>query len=196
MTSLEYFVRQSKSEDFEEAEAAASELTQFGEAAVPHMADALDRGVNPSEMAHGLVRLAGRDALALLVPHLRHPSDEVRFYVADALGMLGDRRAVQPLLEGLASEDLVENKGAYLTALGCLGDPRAVEALSEYVDYWDPGVAEEAVQALGYLGEPGTIAAVERALTRNDWRLQAAAKDALQALERGKSQSRSSEDGH
>jgi HEAT repeat protein len=65
--------------------------------------------------------------IAALHEHRDHPDDAWRRnWVADALGMLGDLRAVEPLIGALDDVDIRENAAE---ALGRLGDIRALEAL-------------------------------------------------------------------
>jgi HEAT repeat protein len=64
-----------------------------------------------------------------------------------ALHLLGDRRAVEPLIARLADEDLTTVLIAMKT-LGELGDARAVDPLIAQLDHRLAGVAAWAVEAL------------------------------------------------
>jgi HEAT repeat protein len=87
----------------------------------------------------------------------------VRFASAYALGSIGDRRAVTPLLSLLANgtED-AEVRGMAAEALGKIGDPSAVQPLITALD--DPSVEVRfwAVFALGLLGDPRAIPKLEK----------------------------------
>jgi len=72
---------------------------------------------------------------------------------AEALGQLGDARAVDPLLQSL-SADGPSLQTAAATALGKLGDKRAVEPLMTFLCAMSDFKREAAAEALGQLGEP------------------------------------------
>ena len=76
---------------------------------------------------------------------------EARRFAADALGRLGDGRAVEPLIAVLAGDD---KELAFWAAqsLGLIGDPRAVEPLTVALD--DPDLGAKATFALGEIGGP------------------------------------------
>ena len=84
------------------------------------------------EAAHALSRYNSEAAFEALLNALSQSHDEnnrfVREYAAEALGKLGDRRAVPNLIEALHDKsDLVRPSVA--TALGKLGEPAAIEPL-------------------------------------------------------------------
>ena len=71
---------------------------------------------------------------------------------AEALGQLGDERAVEPLIVALGDSDSGVHV-AVTQALGQLGDERAVEPLIAILRDSDSGVRVAAAQALGQLGD-------------------------------------------
>jgi len=77
----------------------------------------------------------GAESLDYLLKRLRHPHPEVRAISAHALGQIGDRRAVQPLIAHLEDDNeertVVE---ASAIALGLIGDFRAGAALMKALD--------------------------------------------------------------
>jgi HEAT repeat protein len=79
----------------------------------------------------GLQDLQVGDALLEILSSTQEES-EVKAAAAIALGQIGDKRAVEPLLTILNSEqpDLAY---ACVVALGDIGDPRAIEALVEHL---------------------------------------------------------------
>jgi HEAT repeat protein len=80
---------------------------------------------------------------------------EVREAAVDALGEIGDPRAVEPLIS-----ILVDNKWycCYaIEALGRIGDPRSVDALSAALNHNEVSVREAAVDALGEIGDPRAV---------------------------------------
>ncbi|MEI7554749.1 HEAT repeat domain-containing protein [Candidatus Chlorohelix sp.] len=84
------------------------------------------------EAAAALSRFNSETAFKLLLDslNLKNKSDDylVRQYSAEALGKMGDRRAVQALIAVLKDENSLV-KAAVATALGELGDPAAITAL-------------------------------------------------------------------
>lgn len=87
---------------------------------------------------------------------------KVRDKAAKALGKMGDRRAVEPLIK-LLSDPFYNVRGSAAQALGELGDRRAVEPLlsafkeaanSRYYLFY----GEQAIEALGTLGDPSVVA--------------------------------------
>jgi HEAT repeat protein len=89
----------------------------------------------------------------------------VRRYLAAALGRLGDRRAVAPLVEVLRQPSPDPETLIYsVWALGAIGDPKAVPALLSLARSEDPGIRKAVVHSLGAMPSPETRAALEQAL--------------------------------
>ena len=89
---------------------------------------------------------------------------DAQFYVSDTfirgraaqtLGLVGDSRAVEPLIQALSDADRWVRMAA-AWALGRLGDARAVSKLIQALDDEDWLVRTEASRALGRIG-PGSI---------------------------------------
>lgn len=78
---------------------------------------------------------------------------------AEALGRIGDRRAVPVLLECLRDNDEDTSLSEVFAALGALGDPRALPALSARAQAFDM----EAMTALADLGDAGIPALLKLA---------------------------------
>lgn len=117
-------------------------------------------------------------ALGALLEVLQNRDDDgqVRMSAAMALGSLGDRAAVEPLIE-FVRVDMEKRTGIMAAGIGALGelkDPRAVpillEALSNRADDWL--YREMAARALGSIGDPRAvddlISAAYMADTRHD----------------------------
>jgi HEAT repeat protein len=78
---------------------------------------------------------------------------EARRFAAEALGQLGDARAVEPLSAALADQDkYLAHQAAQ--ALGLIGDPRAVESLIAALDDSDYSLSIKSAWALGQIGGP------------------------------------------
>jgi hypothetical protein len=84
---------------------------------------------------------------------------------AEALGQIGDARAVEPLIAMLESKGQYGEKVAAVQALGRIGDTRAIEPL--VVMLKDYSVGESAAKALMQIGE-SAIASLLRAFRAGD----------------------------
>ncbi|MGB8219875.1 MAG: HEAT repeat domain-containing protein [Methanoregula sp.] len=70
------------------------------------------------------------NTLEVLIEKLSDDNEGTRWNAAEALGRLGDPRAVEPLIDTLWDDDArVRLKAAF--ALGMLGDPRALGPLQK-----------------------------------------------------------------
>lgn len=146
--------------------AVADTLAEIGEPAVPPLVaegltDSSKRVRRCAARALGLIGSAAEEALEGLVAALKDTSQSVRLLAIDALGEIGDSRAVAPLVALLddKSDDVRE---AAVDALGQIGEP-ALEALREAYLATDSlrvrlaviaaGVAVGGDKAVGYLRE-------------------------------------------
>jgi len=98
---------------------------------------------------------------------LRHEYSGVRKAAAEALGKIGDQRAVKPLIEALRDKDSDVRKAA-AKALGKIGDQRAVESLIQALRNNDPDVRKAAAKALGKIGDQRAVKPLIEALRDND----------------------------
>jgi HEAT repeat protein len=99
----------------------------------------------------------------------------------EALGEIGDSRAVEPLIAVLNSD----NKNVRLVAAKALvkiGDPRVVEPLVAALKDMDRDVAEAAADALGQIGDARTVEPLVAALKDKDKRVRRAAARALSLI--------------
>ena len=98
-----------------------------------------------------------------LIKALSYQKDaSVRYWAAKALGELGDRQAVEPLIAALKGSDKNVQKASAL-ALGEIHDPRAVKPLLDFIEVQKAHVIttqserlriEAALQALVNIGSP------------------------------------------
>ncbi len=126
---------------------AAKTLGKLGDtAAVPALIDAIDLGVG-----------VGADKTS-------KDANAANKAIADALGVLGDKAAVEPLLQLVAKSKDSFAKVAAINALGDLGDPRAIDQLSEVAmnDSEETYVTKKAIQALGNIGDPKAVPAIKK----------------------------------
>jgi len=108
-------------------------------------------------------RMAAEKDVAGLVEVLRYGSWqrpslslELRWQAAEALGRLGDARALAPLIEALQDKNN-SLRGNAAEALGEIGDSRAVPCLIEALGDKDDYPVRCAVEALGKLGDETAV---------------------------------------
>ena len=112
-------------------------------------------------------------------------SADVRYYAAEVLGLIGDRRAVEPLL-GVLWDDSLDVRWVAAEGLGRLRDPRAVEPLGEllkaHLAYADDSFArllQGIIAALGRLGDRRAVQPLLAVFESLDENLRHEAADAL-----------------
>jgi HEAT repeat protein len=103
------------------------------------------------------------------VRHLRGPvlstaTPAVKARVARALGLMGDREAVVPLLAMLREED-VRVRAEVLMAIADLGDESAFPHLVMFLKAADPRVREVTARAMGVLASPRAVPHLVAALS-------------------------------
>ncbi|MBX3271282.1 MAG: HEAT repeat domain-containing protein [Sandaracinaceae bacterium] len=150
-----------------------------GERAARVLADWLSTADVAEPAAQGLVRI-GPPAVPHLVRALGVPSASAR--AAVALGRIGDARAVEPLVEHLASA-LPNARPALLRALGAIGDERAAPTLAGALEDPDPAAVEAALGALARVGGAEHGAAVAPLADRGTVEQRAAALGTLTRLD-------------
>ncbi|MGB9979800.1 HEAT repeat domain-containing protein [Methanobacterium sp.] len=102
----------------------------------------------------------------------------VRETAAEALGVLRDRRAVEPLIKALNDKDEeVRWKAAW--ALGNIRDRRAVEPLIYLLHDKSWAVRRFAASALGKIGDERAVESLMKALSDEEWHVRKYAADAL-----------------
>jgi HEAT repeat protein len=120
----------------------------------------------------------GPEAVRYLIKALGDPEFvSIRWRAAIALGDLGDRAAVEPLLTALRDEnDHVREEAA--DALGRIGDPVAVPALIQSLKDPQRGVRLRALSALVRIGDPAKPA-LEKAMGSVEEAFARSAREAL-----------------
>ncbi|GLI39653.1 HEAT repeat domain-containing protein [Geobacter hydrogenophilus] len=102
-----------------------------------------------------LERLESR-SVPLLLDHLKASDHDVRKFVADILGSIGDRSSIPSLVEALQDPD-ANVSAAAAENLGKIGDPRAVAPLVEALATGDVWFRFSVLGALTRIGEPVPI---------------------------------------
>jgi HEAT repeat protein len=144
-----------KDENVGVRQAAAGALGEMGDrhAVEPLIAALGDGNIN--------VRRSATHSLGLiwdlqLVSDLGSIDSAVRRAAAEALGDLGDRHTVEPVIAALQDEN-AEVRQAAAEALGDLGDRRAVEPLIAVLQDENAEVRQAAAEALGRLDDPRAV---------------------------------------
>ena len=99
-------------------------------------------------------RMTKRKDVAGLIEALRNENMSVRRKAAEALGLLGDAQAYEPLIKALDDDHSIRWRTAI--ALGRLGDKRAVRPLIEALITWNT-LEWSAAIALGELGDTQAV---------------------------------------
>jgi len=129
-----------------------------------------------------------------LVKALSHGDWHVRWEAAEALGELGDRRAVPALIGAL--EDKIRTNWMearqLLEALVKMKDPDSVTSLLRILqdprsnqphgDYWPICLWRPFVQGLGAIGGPDSVKALKSALEHKDWDVHLEAVEVLERM--------------
>ena len=122
--------------------------------AVASLIDELANEELQDEALAALVEMRGVAVLPM-IDALKNETDEIRVKVADALGQIGDRRAIVPLIEALDSDPYKEVKALAAVGLGNMRargeNNRVVIALTNALSY-DDTTATNAAEALGKIG--------------------------------------------
>jgi len=99
-----------------------------------------------------LERLESR-VVPLLLAHLKDPDRDVRKFIVDILGNIGDRSSIPALVEALRDPD-ANVSAAAAENLGKIGDSRAAAPLVEALDTEDVWFRYSILGALARIGEP------------------------------------------
>jgi HEAT repeat protein len=123
------------------------------------------------EAARRLGESRDPNALEPLAKALEDSNKWVRWAALEALGELGDRRAVPVILQFLKKrEPYGWGRRVAANALGNINDPAAVEALIDMLKEDDPYVRRNAAYALGKLkDERAILPLIELLKDSNEW---------------------------
>jgi len=128
-------------------------LDTIEEYAAPDADDALRRVA-----LKAVGEIGSRESTRTVAQGLAADSESVRSRAARALGLIGDTRAIDPLLNTLADDDSHSVRASAAWALVQIGTERALEAASEYAADDSPLVRAEAETAADALGVTGAEA--------------------------------------
>jgi len=125
--------------------------------------------------------LKGRWDIASLARLLEHKDPVVQYEAAEALGNIGDERAVGPLINALKRHEFSGVRWKAAEALSKIGNP-AVEALVATLQYPDDDVRWKAAIALGEIGNPDAVEPLIRLLSDEDRFVRSRAAQALSMI--------------
>jgi HEAT repeat protein len=120
--------------------------------ALVHALHAEDNAGLRNSAVETLVRV-GEAAVPTLLEHVGTPNDDVRKFIMDVLGGIGDARAVPALVH--AMDDSNENvRSAAAENLGLIGSEEAAESLLSSLERDDLQLRYNALRALASIGRP------------------------------------------
>ena len=125
------------------------------------------------------LREIGDPAVEPLIAALRDETSGIQESAAEALGMMADLRAVEPLAGALADARL---RNVALAALGDIGDSRAFEPVVNALGDEQWLVRAEAAEALGKIGDPRAVEPLMSSLKDAEKSVRRAAAAALEQL--------------
>lgn len=125
--------------------------------------------------------LQGRWDIVSLARLLEHKDPVVQYEAAEALGNLGDEKAVGPLITALKRDEFSGVRWKAAEALSKIGNP-AVEALIAALQYPDDDVRWKAAIALGEIGNPDAVEPLIRLLSDVDRFVRSRAAHALSMI--------------
>jgi HEAT repeat protein len=127
-----------------------------------------------------LIERMGPPAVPILLDLLQSPNPLFRLHAADALGGLGEKRALAGLIDMLRDNDH-DLRLRSARALGNIGDPAAAPHLVKALADDDENVRSATADALGKIG-PNAVSELVTALEDDSVKVRTAAAQALGAL--------------
>ncbi len=119
------------------------------------------------EQARSWLYMQGKQPIRLLLRSLQHDNAMIRREVAEVLGVIGDSRAILPLLDALNDKEKTV-RWEIITALGRLQAFSTTNRLVNVLDEPDKESRRRSVEALGRIGGTHVLNALERALHDED----------------------------
>ena len=151
---------------------------------VAYLLDALREPAYRFMAAKFLGELKAHEAVRPLIQLLRASDRSTRSSAAAALAEIGAVEAVPELIERVSVEDDVVPRTWAITALGDLGDERAVKPLCVLLTDEQILVRQSAAKALGALGHPDALPALQVAAAKERWYNRRRHKQAIRKLRR------------
>lgn len=136
----------------------------------------------PFKSVPDIDRLKSEKDINGLTKALRYKEANIRAKAADALGKIGDREAVGPLIQALQDTDQVRVKA--IDALGRLQDHRSIDALTQLLSSATPSIRGDTVRALGEIKSQRVVQYLLDAMDDSDQSVRANAARSLTRLYR------------
>ena len=117
---------------------------------------------DPVPLVEAIATIATPEARAALFEASVHPNEAVRIAAIDGLGASHARDAatITAIVKVAELDSSVQVKRAAVRALYRLGPPELVPLLQKMVQYEGPDVRTEAIEALGWAGDPDVVPAL------------------------------------
>lgn len=126
-------------------------------------------------------KLVEEKDVAGLIKALSYKDGNIRQLATEALGEIGDQRAVDPLIKKINDIDNVVG-GKAAQALGKIGDTKAVGFLILALDKGDKVVRWYVAEALGKIGDPRAVEPLTKALNDSNNEVSKRAAEALEKI--------------
>ena len=126
-----------------------------------------------------LQKMQDKKDMAGLIKALTDKEDEVSITAAKALGAIGDKSSVQPLIASLKKSHL---RLAATEALGRIGGNIPVEPLFELLSVGNVAVRIKAIKALGQIGDARVVNVLCKALKDDNFKVRSTAANTLQNI--------------
>jgi HEAT repeat protein len=136
---------------------AVEALARGDTSAIPVLIESLKNEPELQRITKNILASGKASAISLMIESERRQSYFPREGAAEALGKLGDRSAVTPLIDTLNKETHYSLRKASAKALGELGDESAIPSLIEAIKDESSSVREEVSEALAKLANNQTI---------------------------------------
>ena len=142
---------------------------RVGDKEYPHFR--MDK-TSPGQVAAMALARIGESGLTALRSALKHPKAQARANAAEALGLRGDKAAVEALLRTLAKDENSLARASAATALGNIKDKRAIAPMLKVLtEDGDVDVRTAAASAMGQFKERGAVRSLVEILEDKERRL-------------------------
>jgi len=123
-----------------------------------------------------------KENFEILVRQLNHQHPSFRVKAAEALGNMGDVRAVGYLIDSITPDREQEYLYVAMLSLGRLGSAEAVPVLLPYLESDEKWVRLGAVRALGMLGDDSAALPMLRLLNDKYWDVRASTAESFSLM--------------
>ena len=138
--------------------------------------------INPAGLlGPDVKKLTVRRDIASLSRLLEHKDPQIQYEAAEALGNLGDEKAIGPLITALKRDEFSGVRWKAAEALSKIGNP-AVEPLIATLQFPDDDVRWKAAIALGEIGNPDAVEPLIQLLSDDDRFVRSRAAHALSMI--------------